>query len=177
VVEEAILNAQVQTTFINVNSFACYSLSLLKSIAMNVHPLMEREQSACWVIYLLSCCTECDDILLSSLVVSRAVHLLEECKISLDSDMNVSRTTALVRMLGNLSVRSDAAELLLTEPSVVSVLRILLTSPYLHIQRETLWLVGNLLNHPSVETGHLAKTNNSENSLDTLLSDIISKLL
>lgn len=144
---------------------------------MNVQPLMEREQSACWVIYLLSCCTECDDILLSNLVVSRAVRLLGECKIGLDSDMNVSRTTALVRMLGNLSARSDAAELLLTESSVVSVLQILLTSPYLHIQRETLWLVGNLLNHPSVEIECLAKTSIFEDSLETLLSAIISKLL
>lgn len=144
---------------------------------MNVHPIMEREQSACWVIYLLSCCTECDDVLLSNLVVSRAIHLLGECKIGLDSDMNVSKTTALVRMLGNLSVNRDAAEMLLTESSVVSVLRILLTSPYLHIQRETLWLVGNLLNHPSVEIEHLAKTSNFEDSLEPLLSDAISKLL
>jgi hypothetical protein len=175
--EEAILNAQGQTTFISVNYFACYSSSLLRSIAMNVHPIMEKEESACWVIYLLSCCTECDDILLSNLVVSRAVHLLGECKIGLDGDMNVSKTTALVRMLGNLSARSDAAELLLTESSVVSVLQILLTCPYLHIQRETLWLVGNLLNHPSVEIECLAKTSNFKDSLETLLSDTISKLL
>lgn len=144
---------------------------------MNVHPIMEREQSACWVIYLLSCCNECGDVLLSNFVVSRAVHLLGECKIGLDSDMNVSKTTALVRMLGNLSVNRDAAELLLTESSVVSVLRILLTSPYVHIQRETLWLVGNLLNHPSVEIEHLTKTSNFKDSLEPLLSDAISKLL
>lgn len=153
------------------------NLALLRTIAMNVHPIMEREQSACWVIYLLSCCTECDDVLLSNLVVSRVVHLLGECKIGLDGDMNVLKTTALVRILGNLSVRRDAAELMLTDSSVVSVLRILLTYPYLHIQRETLWLIGNLLNHPSVEIECLAKISNFEDSLEPLLSDAISKLL
>jgi hypothetical protein len=168
---------QEQTAFINVNYFACYSLELLRSIAINVHPLMEREPSACWVIYLLSSCTECDDILLSNFVVRRAVHLLGECKIGLDNDMKVSRITALVRMLGNLSVRSDVAELLLTESSVVSVLQILLASPFLHIQHETLWFVGNLLNHPSVEIEHLTKTSNFEDSLEPLLSNVITKLL
>jgi len=144
---------------------------------VSVHPLMEREESSCWVIYLLSCCTECDDILLSNSVVSRAVHLLEQCKTDPDGDMNISKITALVRMLGNLSVNKRAAELLLTESSVVSVLQILLTSPYLHIQRETLWLVGNLVNHQSAEIQLLAKNSNLEDSLEPFLCNAISKIL
>jgi len=91
--------------------------------------------------------------------------------------MNISKITALVRMLGNLSVNKRAAELLLTESSVVSVLQILLTSPYLHIQRETLWLVGNLVNHQSAEIQLLAKNSNLEDSLEPFLCNAISKIL
>jgi hypothetical protein len=144
---------------------------------MNVHHLMESKESACWIIYLLSCCPECCEVLLSNLVVSRAVSLLEQCDIYMEGDMKVSKTTALVRMLGNLSVNIGSAELLLTNSSVVSVLRMLLTSPYLHIQRETLWLIGNLLNHPSGEIQLLAKNSNFEDTLEPLLTDVISKIL
>ena len=144
---------------------------------MTVHHLMESKESACWIIYLLSCCPECCEVLLSNSVVSRAVSLLGQHEIYMDSDMKVSKTTALVRILGNLSINNGAAELLLTSSSVVSVLHMLLTSPYLHIQRETLWLIGNLLNHPSVEIQLLAKNSNFEDMLEPLLTDVISKIL
>jgi hypothetical protein len=157
--------------------FSCYSSALQRSIAMKVHPVMEREESACWLIYLLSCCSECDDVFLSNSIVSRAVHLLGQCKIDPDGGMNVSKTTALVRMLGNLSVNREAAELLLTESSVVSVLRMCLMSPYLHIQHETLWLLGNLLNHSSVEIQLLAKSSSFSDILEPMLSDAMSKIL
>ena len=143
---------------------------------MNVHHLMEREESACWIIYLLSCCTECCEVLLSKSVVSRAVNILGQCKIDGDSDMKVSKTTALVRILGNLSVSNGTSKLLLTSSSVVSVLHMLLASPYLHIQHETLWLIGNLLNHSSVEIQLLAKSSSFEDTLEPLLSDVISKI-
>jgi hypothetical protein len=144
---------------------------------MNVHPVMERESSACWLIYLLSCCSECDDVLLSNSAVSRAVHLLGQCKTDPNGDMNVSKMTPLVRILGNLSVNKEAAEMLLTESSVVSVLRMLLMSPYRHIQRETLWLVGNLLNHTSTEIQLLTNNTNLVESLEPLLSDAMSNIL
>jgi len=95
----------------------------------------------------------------------------------MDSDIKVSKTTALVRIMGNLSIDNGAAELLLTSSSVVSVLHMLLTSPYLHIQREALWLIGNVLNHPSVEIQLLAKNSNFEDTLEPLLTDVISKIL
>lgn len=157
--------------------FSCYSSALLRNIVMNVHHLMEREESACWIIYLLSCCTECCEVLLSKSVVSRAVSLLGQCKINMDCDIKVSKTTALVRILGNLSVNNGAAELLLTSSSVVSVLHMLLASPYLHIRRETLWLIGNLLNYPTAEVQLLAKSSSFEDSLEPLLSDVISTVL
>jgi hypothetical protein len=143
---------------------------------MNVHHLMEREESACWIIYLLSCCTECSEVLVSNSVVSRAVSLLGQCKIDMDGDM-ISKTTALLRILGNLSVNSGTAQLLLTSSSFVSVLHMLLTSPYLHIQHETLWLIGNLVNHPSVEIQLLAKHSSFEDNLEPFLSGVISKIL
>jgi hypothetical protein len=165
------------TKYLSGHYFSCYSSALQRSIVVNVHPVMEREVSACWLIYLLSCCSECDDILLSNSVVSRAFHLLGQCKTDPDGDMNVSKITALVRMLGNLSVNREAAEMLLTESSVVSVLRMLLMSPYMHIQRETLWLVGNLLNHTSIEIQLLAKNSNWVESLEPLLSDAMCNIL
>lgn len=158
-------------------SFFCYSSTSLRNIVMDVHHLMESKESACWIIYLLSCYPECCEVLLSNSVVSRAVNLLGQCKIYMDSDMKVSKTTALVRILGNLSIDNGAAELLLTSSSVVSVLHMLLTSPYLHIQHETLWLIGNLLNHPSVEIQLLAKNSNFEDTLEPLLNDVIYKIL
>lgn len=162
---------------LNMHYFSCYSSGLQKHIVMNVHPVMERDASSCWVIYLLSCCSECDDVMLINSVVSRAVCLLRQCKTAPDSEVNVSKITALVRMLGNLSANREAAEILLIHSSIISVLRMLLASPYMHVQRETLWLVGNLLNHTSVEIQLLAKDSNLIESIEPLLSDALSNIL
>ncbi|XP_069703842.1 importin subunit alpha-1 [Periplaneta americana] len=143
-----------------------------RNIAVSAHNLMERDRSSCWLIYLLSCSGDSDDILLNNSVVVRSLRLLGEC----NANQDVLIITALVRILGNLSVNSSAAEVILKEPSIVSILCTLLTSPYAHVQRETLWLIGNLVNHPSKEIQYLVTISNIENILEPLLSVALSKV-
>lgn len=150
---------------------------MLANIAAIVSPLMEMELSSLWLLHLLSCFEECDQILLRDSLVSRSIHLLEECESVCDIDTDITKTIALVRILGNLCSGEGAKELLNMEISVVaSIIKILLQSQYSHIKQETLWLIGNLFHHPSENVRILVRVRNLEYNLEPVLSEILSRV-
>ena len=138
---------------------------------------MEMEYSTLWLLHWISCFKECDDILLRNSVVNKSVYLLTEYEMVCDVDINITRTTPLVRILGNLCSGEGAKELLKMEISLVgSVMKLLLQSQYPHLKQEVLWLIGNLLHHPSEEVKHLVQQTNFVNNLEPVLSDTLSKI-
>ncbi|KAK3932498.1 Transmembrane and coiled-coil domain-containing protein 6 [Frankliniella fusca] len=115
----------------------------LKCDSNEVHPLL----------YLLSCSSDCDDILLENSIpqycVITLVTLLEKT-----DDISVLRSaTALIRTAANLcSIQSGkGAMMILSQDSLPLIVKKFSSSKYTYLNQETEWLLHNLLFHPCIE--------------------------
>nr|CAD7444622.1 unnamed protein product [Timema bartmani] len=114
--------------------------------------LLSREQESHWLIFLLSCYVECTYIFLDNYVTSQALKLLSQ-RINIDDTKpQLTSTTALIRIIGNLASEESgrsAMEIVSaykSDPNVVmSLFEHTLMSPYSHVQKESLWLLGLIL--------------------------------
>lgn len=131
--------------------FHFFRVSEVENVAYVVCSLLKKEPSVYWLMFILTCNEACDKIFLKSSVVSIIINIL--CRFDLNSITDHKRAitylTALVRSLGNLCGQRSCAEELMKnyceQPYAVELLLTnLLTSKYAHIQRETIWFMGNL---------------------------------
>ncbi|XP_067012982.2 uncharacterized protein [Anabrus simplex] len=121
----------------------------LELVANEVCPLVVKEPSVYWLLYLLSCSPDCCAVFMRNLLFEQIFKLLS-CEDNLNPEVDPVKTTALVRTLANLCASQSGSELFFhiyeTEPETVqSTLSLLLTSSYPHIQKEVLWMLGNIM--------------------------------
>lgn len=141
------------TTLYVETGFDSLSASEFRMIADYSCELVGNEPCVYWLIFLLSCSSEANQVFLANMVTSSVfdllINLVNTCK-----QPNPVHVTALVRTLSNLcgeDSKQGIGEImvLLDIQSVdfLTAINVLLASPHQHIQRETLWLLGNMLKH------------------------------
>lgn len=111
-----------------------------------------------WLLALLSSSSICAEYLHA--ILSQVVDYLYLTFSNSDGMTQVSEITASIRILANTLHNSceDKIDILLKNPKYSNedlhlLLNKLLSYPYLHVRRETLWLIGNLYNHKSSGIG------------------------
>ncbi|XP_072751661.1 uncharacterized protein [Anoplolepis gracilipes] len=111
-----------------------------------------------WLLALLSSSTICTTCLHS--ILPQIVDHLYLLFSGSDEIVHVNEITAYVRILANTLYNSceDKTDILLrnskySHEDLCFLLNKLLSHPYMHIRRETLWLIGNLYNHRSSSVG------------------------
>ncbi|XP_011156304.2 uncharacterized protein LOC105193527 [Solenopsis invicta] len=107
-----------------------------------------------WLLALLSSSSICTEHLHA--ILPKVVDYLYLIFSNSDGMTQVSEITASIRILANTLHNSceDGVDILLSNPKYTNedlhvLLNKLLAHPYMHIRRETLWLIGNLYNHRS----------------------------
>ncbi|GLG99290.1 Importin subunit alpha [Gryllus bimaculatus] len=122
-----------------------------RMIADHVYSELGRDSSVYWLIYLLSCSQAANEVFLLNMVTSCTFDLLVNL-VNTNKAPKPSDVTALVRILANLcgekSKQAISEIMLLLDIQSVDFLTAingLLASPHEHLQRETLWFLGNLV--------------------------------
>jgi hypothetical protein len=122
------------------------SLKLMKDPRPPIHLL--------WLLFSLSSCQSLHNVLSSRSFLNRCLDLctyeiFQKC----DSRPLVKLLTPTVRILGNLSAGPDSVTVclnLVRHPDFPAILTALLSTNYLHLCRESLWLFANIVNNESV---------------------------
>lgn len=114
-----------------------------------------------WLLALLSSHEACNAYMCN--VVSPAIDYLHQNIKS--NHATVTEITACIRLLANTVCETSGkvAKLLLenvkyTQSDVEKLLNGLLSSQYVHVRKETLWLIGNLYNHNLIDVKNTTQT-------------------
>ncbi|XP_012530458.1 uncharacterized protein LOC105833337 isoform X2 [Monomorium pharaonis] len=114
--------------------------------------LLYENPNYIWLLALLSSSSMCSGHL--HVILPQVVDYLYLTVSNSDGIIQVSKITASIRILANTLHNSceDKVNVLLSNPKYSNedlhlLLNKLLSHPYMHIRRETLWLIGNLYNH------------------------------
>lgn len=133
----------------------------LASIAVQLKCCRENVD---WLIYMLSCKADCDEILIGNMVPLRCVDFLTT--FSRDSPMEVDdlsklrSVTASLRTISNLCSEGSgkAALTVITHTSFPMVLNDLLHARHPHLRLESEWLGRNILSHSFNEITAIARS-------------------
>ncbi|XP_015120975.1 importin subunit alpha-9 isoform X1 [Diachasma alloeum] len=130
-----------------------------------------------WLLALLSSTFACRNHL-STLVIPILSYLgtIVKREEGEDSESDANEVIAIVRLLANLASEGSGvvADSILTSNigsggcGLLNVLNKLLSHPHVSVRKETLWLIGNLYNHPSLRVSETLK--NYLESLDFSLA-------
>ncbi|XP_011693490.1 PREDICTED: uncharacterized protein LOC105453337 [Wasmannia auropunctata] len=114
--------------------------------------LLYEDLNYIWLLALLSSSPICIEYLHA--ILPQVVYYLYLTFSNSDGMLQVSEITASIHILANTlhSSCKDTTDILLRNPKYSNedlhlLLNKLLSHPYMHIRRETLWLIGNLYNH------------------------------
>ncbi|XP_046421902.1 importin subunit alpha-2 [Neodiprion fabricii] len=120
-----------------------------------------HDPNTLWLLAILSSKSTCVEHIL--ILLSSLIEYLHNATKSEFSD--VVQVTAVVRILANVicEATGEAVDALFnnpkhTETETQLLLNKLLMQPHLHLQKETLWLIGNLYNHPSLRHREQARS-------------------
>ncbi|XP_063241342.1 uncharacterized protein LOC134541665 [Bacillus rossius redtenbacheri] len=124
---------------------------VLAKVATETHQLLELQPASYWLLFLLSFPSASSGILVGNHLVSRCCQLLVDLAASGSSvDQQLSRVTALLRIVGNLVAGADgtgAMELLSSQAT--SAFKSLLAVSCPHVRKECVWLLANVWCHPN----------------------------
>ncbi|KYM88479.1 hypothetical protein ALC53_02962 [Atta colombica] len=116
--------------------------------------LLYKNPNYIWLLALLSSSPICTKSLYT--ILPQVVDYLYVTFSNSDGIVQASKITASIRILANTLHNSyeDRIDILLRNPKYSNedlyiLLNKLLSHPYMHIRRETMWLIGNLYNHKS----------------------------
>ncbi|XP_012219124.1 importin subunit alpha-8 [Linepithema humile] len=116
--------------------------------------LLYENSDIIWLLALLSSSTICTIHLYS--ILPQVIDFLYLTISSSDEITRTNEITASIRILANTlnSYCQNETDILLRNPKYLDkdlhlLLNKLLSHPYMHIRKETLWLIGNLYNHKS----------------------------
>lgn len=140
--------------------FSCDQRQEIASLAVGLTCCKEDVE---WILYLLSCYSDCDQILLENFIPQKCVTALHQyaadAPIHLDTLSALRSVTALVRTSANLCIEESgqAGIMILAHDSFPKILNDLLHASHPHLRKEALWLGQNLLCHTSPEVGEKSK--------------------
>ncbi|XP_034251659.1 transmembrane and coiled-coil domain-containing protein 6 [Thrips palmi] len=134
-----------------------FSSDQRKEIASLAVGLKCCKEDVDWLLYLLSCNSDCDQIFLENLIPQRCIitlaGLARDAPINLDTLSALRSVTALVRTSANLCSEESgkAALMILAHDSFPNIFNNLLQASHPHLREEAQWLGLTLLRHSSPE--------------------------
>lgn len=105
--------------------------------------------NGCLALYLISCSPLCENLLLENNIVKVCLKIIQDNIVDADT---VKTITVLVRTVANLIPEETGAAVICVLDNweqMKIIINNLLISGYSHFRNELMWLIGNIINHPS----------------------------